>query len=434
MNETSIARSILNPVAPLGVGTPDTESLMSYFCRLALSHCVTTSDLARKVTDATGGKFNPKWNWKSVSPSGISDTAEKWSQALTELTTIECRNSLTLLPWREVIAEMGLISTCARWCPVCFAEDRATGGTPYVRLSWDIGMVITCARHETKLSHVCPACGRRETEHRSAYIVPGWCTKCGAFLGSNVHSGSTPEETWIANQVGGMVARQATLETKPSLETLRNCVQTLVMHLDGGKNAVFARRIGVNKSTAHYWLKNGGTPTLSALLRIALHTGIDLPKLLTGDLTGWSVSCVKTPSCALSLAERKRRQSPVINRSELLRARLVALNESKEPVSVREAARQLDVHPRQLYQSANDEARAIGERWRNIQRYRAEQSREIARGAIETAYFKIQAEGKCVNLRELRNHVPNAILGSVRDVFALIEEVKEKVGAVRPRI
>lgn len=45
--------------------------------------------------------------------------------------------------------------------------------------------------------------------------------------------------------------------------------------------------------------------------------------------------------------------------------------------------------------------------------------------------FKIQAEGKCVNLRELRNHVPNAILGSVRDIFALIEEVEERIGPVR---
>ncbi|HEM8496092.1 TPA: TniQ family protein [Burkholderia multivorans] len=433
MSETSIAmRSILNPLAPLGVGTPDTESLMSYFCRLALSHCVTTSDLARKVTNATGGKFNPKWNWKSVSLSGISGTAEKWSQALTELTSIDCRNNLTLLPWRKVIAETGLISTCSRWCPACFAEDRATGGTPYTRLAWDIGMVTSCTRHETKLSHVCPACGRRETGHRSAYIVPGWCTKCGAFLGNNAHSDPTPEETWIANQVGGMVARQATLETTPSLETLRNCIQTLVMHLDGGRNAIFAGRIGVNKSTAHYWLRKGGTPTLSALLRIALHAGIDLPKLLTGDLTGWSVSCIETRRCALSLPERKRRKSPLVNRSELLRAHLVALNESKEPISVREAARRLDVHPRQLYQSANDETRTIGERWKNIQRYRAERNREIAREAIQAAYFKIQAEGKCVNLRELRNHVPNAILGSVRDIFALIEEVEERIGPVRP--
>lgn len=40
-----VPRSILHAVMPIGLGTPQVESLTSYFCRLANSHACTTNDL-----------------------------------------------------------------------------------------------------------------------------------------------------------------------------------------------------------------------------------------------------------------------------------------------------------------------------------------------------------------------------------------------------
>lgn len=431
--QLTAARSPLNPVLPLGVGTPDVESLISYFARVALSHCVTTSALARRIAYIMGWSLNPKWDWKFVNPSGVSGSAEQWSRALSDMTSVGALSSLTLLSWRNVVAPMSLTATSSRWCPLCFGEDCTAGTPPYFRLAWDINAVTACARHRTKLVHACAECGRLETRHRSAYIVPGWCTKCGAFLGSFAdHTNSTPEETWVASQVGGMLARQATLESSPTREDLCNCIRSLVTHFDGGKNALFSRRIGLNKSTVHHLMSAGGTPTLPTLLRIASRTGIELPDLLTGDLTRWLSVNIEERSTDFVLAQRNRRASPVPRRSEQIRTHLAALNESNVPVSVRQVARQLNIDPRQLYRSAPEEAHTVGERWQRHRHNCAERNRESALKAIEAAYFDIVAEGKSVNLRELRNHVPRSVLGSVRSVFTLLEDVKRRIG-VTPR-
>ncbi|CAB3975265.1 TetR family transcriptional regulator [Burkholderia aenigmatica] len=434
-NPPVTARSVLNPVTPLGVGTCEVESLISYFCRLALSHCITTGDLARKIACIEGWNLNPKWNSISVSLSGIGDSAEKWSRAISEMTAIECRNTLTLLPWSEVIAKPSLVSTSPRWCPTCFADDHARGKPPYTRLAWDIGVVVACARHRTKLIQACPDCGHTGTRHRSAYVVPGWCTKCGAFLGSTTDQRpATPEETWIASQVGDMLAWQATLNIIPSREVLLDCIRNLIVHLDGGNYTSFARRIGSSKSTVHYWAQKEVIPPLPTLLRIAFHTGLDLPKLLTGDLSDWSLACIENRIFTLSLLLRKNRASQVAYRNKFIQSYLKATKELPEPVSVLEVSRQLKTDSRRLYRIANEDTRAIGERWKQLCRERAEQHRNIARRAIEGVYFEILAEGKCVNLRELHRRLPNNILGRISNVFALLNDVKDEIEINRGKL
>lgn len=428
-----VPRSKLNPVAPFGIGTRDVESMTSYICRVAMSHCITGYDLTRKVGRHMDWEINPKFNWRLTNPSGIAGTAERWSRALSELTGVENLNLLTLLPWRGVIAESALMANSSRWCPCCFAEDRATGRTPYLRLAWDIGAVTACATHHTKLTDACPECGHQKARDDSAYIVPGWCTKCGAFLGSGAAQHPvTTEEQWIADQVGNMLARQAILERAPSRDALLDCIRRLIAHLDGGKNALFARRLGVNRSTVHHWVRQGGAPTLPALLCIASHVSLELPKLLTGDLSDWSLTSGASCQRPVLLSPRKARAAAVANRPEQIRAHLAALIESGEHISVSEAARQLNVNPRQLYIVANDEARVLGQRWMRERRKSAVQRQDIARRAIEDAYPKILADGKCVNFRQLWRYIPKEILSGSRGMAALLRDVKRKFEESEP--
>ncbi|WP_410699642.1 TniQ family protein, partial [Chryseobacterium sp. SIMBA_028] len=78
---------------------------------------------------------------------------------MSQLTGIAQLDLLTMLPWRNVIAGIGLLSPHCRWCPLCFAQDLSEGREPYFRLAWDIGTVDACPKHAAKLVGFCPNCG-----------------------------------------------------------------------------------------------------------------------------------------------------------------------------------------------------------------------------------------------------------------------------------
>ncbi len=93
-----------------------------------------------------------------------------------------------------------------------------------------------------------------------------------------------------------------------------------------------------------------------------------------------------------------------------------------------EAARRLDVDARLLYQHANKEARVLAERWTQYMQRRKERSVDNARTVIEAACRDILADGKAINLRELNARVPKEVLGSIRGVIDVLQEVKETLG------
>ncbi|NWK45969.1 TniQ family protein [Ralstonia pickettii] len=427
---SSNPRSSLHALAPIGMGTAEVESLLNYLWRLAASHSVSVTEMSRMVSDTIGQELSANYNWQRLHLTGNGEAARNWSGALSALTSVSHLDRLTLLPWEDVIAQQSLTTVQARWCPHCLDEDRAAGRSPHMRLAWDVGCVTACPRHESQLVHVCPECGRTDARHKYAYVVPGWCAHCGAFLGDCKESvPAAPEEIWKASQVGEMLKAHDTLACRPTRESLQDTIQELVTRLDNGKSATFARRIGVSKGTVHHWLKDGGTPTLPALLQIAGHAGLSLAKVLTGDLKNWSPPA-DTCKQVTMLFHRSTQRAP---RRTLdwddIRSQLVAMQGDLLPVSVAEAARRLNVDVRQIYQNANTEARVLAERWRQHMRRRGEQSVDRARDAIDAACQDILSEGKAINLREIRKRVPQEVLGSVKGVITLLQEARGRMEA-----
>lgn len=422
-------RSMLNPVAPIGIGTPEVESMVSYFCRLAMSHCISAAELHRVVVRTMRWQISRERNWHQVGLGGMSDATESWANALSELTGVGSLDSLTLLTWRDVIAQSSPKPASSRWCPQCLVEDRETGHAHF-RLAWDVGTVTACPKHHIRLAHLCPDCGRTDTRHSATLVMPGWCTSCGAFLGSSEQSApATPAEIWVASQVGAMLAAHGTLASVPTRSALLSGIREIVDRLDNGKNALFARRIGLNKTTVHHWLKCGCAPTLPGLLRIASQAGLALPRLLTGDLAGWSPTSSQIHEVDSVLPTQKGRAARQLHDWDHIRTQLAALTQSPTAVSVEEAARDLNVSVRKLYVHAKEETRALGRRWIEHRQWRGEQSRNAARELIETAYPEILAKGKAVNLRELMAHVPEGSTNRFSDVFTRLKEIQEKRNA-----
>jgi RNA polymerase subunit RPABC4/transcription elongation factor Spt4 len=446
MNTTaSPVRSTLHALEPIGRGTPDVESLVSYFCRLAVSHSTTTDELGRYVTDQVGMELAPEFDWHARQLSGLREAALSWSSALSALTGVPSLDGLTFLPWSKVIAQNGRsLVTAGQFCPACLSEDLAVGRTPYLRLAWESAEVTVCHRHGTPLKQHCHACGRTNVRHAAAVVVPGWCTKCGAFLGGEEEGGAFCESPdlaarWKARHLAGLVCAQHTLTKRPERADLIGAIEHVIASMDGGQAASFARRHGIGKSSVHHWLKGPGTPKLDVSLSIALHSGLTLAQLLTGNTQGWTPPD-QNIQLALGLDAPARPDRAPAREIDWLdvETQLQSMLQAPEPIPVLEAARRLGVEARQLYLRANRVTRELGARWTAFTRSRRDLRLAVVRPHLEAVARDVLATGRALNRREAAKHLPPEMLASVPRLDEVLRDVQSQVlaeqdaGAQRP--
>lgn len=423
-------RSELHALQPIGEGTSEIESLLSYFCRLAVSHSVSTLALSRSIAQRIEHNVSPDFDWHQRRLASICESAETWSAALAKLTAVSRLDHLTFLPWKDVISKSGLsIVTRGQFCPACFADDLAQNQAPYFRLVWESAEVSVCSRHGCPLERYCPHCGKDNIRHASAYVVPGWCTSCGEFLGkAGAETNDAPinrAARWTARQMDELVHAQQNLASTPTRSNLINAISQIIEEMDNGQSAVFARRIGVAKSTIHNWLKGEGTPSLKASLKIAAHSGASLTQLLNGDLSTWVCPQVE-PQLVLNLPQPKARTRTVKRERNWaeIESKLREFLASPTPITVREAARRLNIDTRLLYLRVNMVTRQLGERWKEYLRRRQDEHVVNAWPHLEQACIDIWAEGKAVTLREVIARVPAPILAPLSNLLLNLKDVQ----------
>ncbi len=441
----SLPRSVLHALQPMGLGTPEVESLTSYFCRLANSHACTTNDLAQFVVEqiepgrwvtfdsSHAGKSRFLWYQRSI--SGVSDGALNWASALSDLTGISQLHRLTLLPLQSVVAAKGLMSTQARWCPHCLEEDRISGKQPYFRLAWDIGHNKVCAKHGTELKTRCPHCDASNVRHAANFVVPGWCTACNNFLGFPKVTGPMPLrdaqhaiELEQAQTIGSLLAASSSLEDNagfnPDLEGFHRVLDDLATQLDSGVASKFANRIGVRKSTVHYWKTSRSPLTMDALLRVALHCNVSLADLVQGELRGWMPP---EPSRQLALAlEYKPTASHRGRRTHnwpKIQADLEAELLNPEPRSVSEIARSLAIDERLLYIQLTDVTRKLGDRYVRFLRERSEQAQAMLHDGLRHVCKLMIAEGEGISLENVERRVGREKLNLTRNLFTVLSNL-----------
>jgi hypothetical protein len=432
MDKIKNPRSALHALEPIGLGTAEVESLLSYFCRLAVSHSTSTLSLSRTVARRFEHDVEEQFDWYHRQLSGMGEAALTWSSALSSLTSVPRLDRLTFLPWKDVIAQNGLtILSNGQFCPQCLAEDLASGRTPYFRLAWESKLVTVCTTHRVRLAQHCPCCGKDNVRHAAALVVPGWCTRCRAFLGSETHdhlANIKPVELWRSRQIGALLAAQDQLGELPQRQHLIDAVRHIIEEMDGGQSARFAKRVGVAKATVHYWLQTDKTPTLEACLAMASQSGISLTKLLTGDLHDWKPPAEGQQLALALFKPEPRRKAP---RRELdwneIEHQLQRFLLLPTPISVREAARQLEVEPRQLYLNANQTARQLGERYMAYRKRRREANLNAAMPHLEAAGREVLMEGKALNLREVTARIPPQVLSSVQGLFDVLRDVQANI-------
>lgn len=438
MDKVVNPRSVLHALQPLGLGSAEVESLLSYFCRLAASHSTSTLSLSRAVAQRFEHDVEEQFDWFQRQISGIGDSALTWSSALSALTSIPRLDRLTFLPWRNVIAQGGLpIVSKGQFCPHCLAEDGVNGGTPYFRLAWESKAVTVCHTHHVRLEQHCPCCGKDNVRHAAALVVPGWCTKCGAFLGRDVSQASTdhaiePVELWRARQMHEMLRVQQQFTHDPRRSALVDAIQHIIAEMDGGQGARFAKRVGISKGTVHYWLQSDKLPTLETSMQVASQSGIGVVQLLTGDTAHWKPPSQEPQLTLFKAQDRKRGPQREIDWGEVEQQLQNFLHEPN-PVPVREVSKQLDIETRFLYLKCNQTARQIGQRWLTHQKHRRQVRLAKAMPYLEEAGRDVLKEGKALNLREVTTRVPAEVLSGVQGLYEVLRDVKSRVGPLRPR-
>lgn len=427
-------RSILHALEPRARGTGAVESLLSYFCRLAVSHSTSTLSLSRAVAQRFEHDVETEFDWFHRQLAGMGEAALTWSSALSAMTSVKRLDLLTFLPWRDVIAQNGLrIESTGQFCPHCLAQDLASGEIPYFRLSWEAKTVTVCHIHGARLSKSCPCCGKDNVRHAASLVLPGWCTKCGAFLGGEQERAEPdsfePEELWRARQVHELIAAQQHFQSNPVREALNHALRQIIEEMDGGQCSRFARRVGLSKSTVHYWLQGGTTPTLDASLRVAAQAGMGLTQLLTGATEHWNPPKDEQITLALFKRESGRRAPRRDIDWETVEANLQAFLILPIPISVREASRRMGLEARQLYLHSNLTTRQLGERWLDYSKRRRQVYLASVMPCLEAAGEEVLAAGKAINFREISARVPPEMLAGVQGLYGLLRNMK-----LQPRV
>ena len=211
---------------PEGLGTPYTESLASYAMRLAEAHCIDIQDLIDQFIYPLIGHL---WEDEQAQPRVVKArrpfmpatlhpyfNVSKWLDMSNEtkftiaaLSVLTKRNDiylLTVLPLEGYVKQDSIFRGMRAWCCGCYEEQKNIGRPVHDLLIWSFRDVCMCLRHEQRLRSACYWCTARQPV-LNFYSKPGYCTKCGSWLGDgyNYRSEATYQDQWNAEAVGHLL-------------------------------------------------------------------------------------------------------------------------------------------------------------------------------------------------------------------------------------
>lgn len=304
------ACSRLYALHPSGSGM--VESLTSYIVRLAQLHGMTTASLvvneyapAFQCCKVMGngrcdvvGKFSSALN-------GVGDFAAEGAKILERLTTIGNLDHLTLLPFRDLISPRSSVRQHSAWCPQCLDDWQRGSETVYSPLVWHLGAVSVCPSHQnTRLVDTCPHC-RRQHFPLSRWSLPGWCPRCGKWLGESVsEANALPAESAVSVEANSLLEAVLRGDCKPSPVVLSTNLRLLQDRLYNGSLYRFAGAAGLNGSSILCLVNGKSHPGLETLLRISVVTHVPASSLV-GNLLEESNLRPDSASKTITFASRR---------------------------------------------------------------------------------------------------------------------------------
>jgi len=380
-----LERTRLYNLPPIGIGTAHVERIGSYLARLAATHCITP----RNLVEFHFGLGGFKHLYVALSGFGLSAASVVATTQL--LTGRSDLSNLTLLPLRAAFAGKGLLRETRAWCPACYRKQRDKGEINHDALLWTIRAIHVCASHRTRLREECANCGYESRPH-DLLAYPGWCSRCGCWLGLDDRRQRADQErpaidrnweVWKSRAVGELLAGIPELPSLPSKDTVQSSLRTLLRQT-GATGSVFHEAVGM--SPRHYWACLLGESRISfdRFLRVAWATGTTPLALLAGKFEATGLRAA--PDTTKRPYDRPSSRAGVEARWQWLESNARAALRRVPPVSTAQLAAEFGVSTRYLRDVLpNDLKRDLRARYRSEKEShwkRVKEARQTARDRI----------------------------------------------------
>jgi len=445
-------RSTLFSLEPIGVGTPQVESLTSYIARLADAHCIFPGVLMEKIVVPLAFGFSPLKGTQALfkgdgdksnllNATGIR--AKRAVQELEKLTLRKDLHYLTLLTWTEVLYIRGLIRSTRAWCPLCYEEWHISGQLVYDPLIWSLLPVTACTSHHIHLSQFCP----HEDCHRKLPGLawrsrPGYCSYCHRWLGNSPGMMQSPSSSleddmlewqqWVTRSLGSVIALAPAVVTQPTrdhvIANLRSCIQ----QVSGGNAHAFGQLLGVSRVMVTHWLLEDKIPQIEVLLRLSYAVGVSLDELFLSNAETLQI-CLRDTTA--QKPHKKRQQKPLD--VEQVRQALEGALTSNEypPPSLFEVSRRLGHTFRTLYKCHQAACLEIKNRYRAY--LQAQRAERIQRQREEIRQIALELRAESISLTQghiaQRLTTPGILLDpKMRDAIDEIRHELETSNGVKP--
>jgi TniQ len=420
------ARSVLAGLAPVGVGSPDAESLSGYVVRIAAAHHLAPSRLARFVlapelgrpepgleVDDWGRYFAAIFSRPRASLNGTGCYAATWAGAFSGLTGRGDLHALTLVAWASVLPAKGLLRAERVYCPACLDE---WGTSSYEPLRWQFRSLEVCVRHELRLRSACPdrACGAGRGILASWARV-GRCA-CGRELRMSLRQARSNEapidpdflawQRFVDASLGSLVAATPTLDGPVSGLLMPEAIAIAIERATGGNLTRFAAAVRMELSTASLWRSGRRQPTLEAALRICAVAGFELVDFLVGRLEALRAAPaapLSPPGIPASHERHRRIDWRAIERD--LRATL----DHSVPPALNAVLRELGVDDGSAKRRMPDLCGAVRDRhtaWRAAELEEAQLGREAE---VRRMIGEIDAAGRYPSRHQVQKRLPTGI-------------------------
>lgn len=222
-------RSQFYYLEPLGLNTPYTESLASYISRLIQAHSISSRNFIKEVTQQFGKGTSKAAVYQYVSAllshegqriNGLGNVASFWVDIIEQLTLQTNLRCLTMVSWKYVISQSGLLRDRRAWCPNCYDSWNQTGQPLYDLLIWSLKEITLCPYHKQYLQTQCPQC-LRSLPTFLPYGEIGYCPRCHIFLGQPettknpvTDQNQIQQQLWVTNTLSELIMAAPTLSTQ----------------------------------------------------------------------------------------------------------------------------------------------------------------------------------------------------------------------------
>lgn len=387
-------RSRLYSLKPIGLGTPEVESLTSYLTRLANAHRVTMIQLVKSEFAPALNKpektIAAKFYRETYNLNGINTWTRLTIDVLERLTFRDDVCFLTMYPWRHGLSRQKLLRSHLAWCPTCYQEWQQSAQSIYNPLLWALDVVRICPRHRQVLRQRCPyADCHKRLPLVNNQVKPGYCPHCGRWLGIQPLTAEEDiwdeselnRQVWLTVQLGAVLAAAPNLPSHPQPQTiarnLRGCVEAAAPKSVAG----LALEVGISPPALYHWMKGHHPSCLDLLVKFCYHLDIPLLDVLAphpgaeAELGGaWPE---RDGGEDLARASHPGRVKQKVEAHRLRRQLERLLNDDQAPPrSAEQVARQLGVSTGCIVHRCPDQYRQIVEQYEQYERVRCSQRNE----------------------------------------------------------